>query len=94
MRSNRISRCDFLKVVRTAGLGAAAFSPLERVLAFPTNQSGKRLGRVSVAPFFNSTELRAIPSRDAASVGTLGEDTIVQWLPEVIGSEHYGVSRT
>lgn len=94
MHKKQISRRDFLKAIGAAGISAMALPPLAYALALPETQTGERLGRVSVSPFFYSTEIRTAPSRDAGVVGSIGEDTVVQWLREVIGSEHYGVSRT
>ena len=69
MRS-ALSRRDFLKLAGL-GLGAMAFNPLKEVrpiqpkLQFP---SGERLGRVSVFPYFYSTEIKSKPHQYAAAV--------------------------
>jgi hypothetical protein len=90
--SKNLSRRDFLKL-SGVGLGALAFRPLERVVPLPNFQTDERLGRVSVTPYFFSTEIKSAPSRDASTVRVANEDTVVQWLRSVVGSEHYGVSR-
>jgi len=93
MMKQVVSRRDFIKLTGL-GLGALALNPLERLalyqrpkLQFPT---GDRLGRVSVFPNFYTTEVKAKPNEFAAAVGTLSEDSIVEWLREVIGSTYYG----
>jgi hypothetical protein len=93
-----ISRRDFLKLA-SMGLGAMAFDPFERIalfqsprLQFPT---GERLGRVSVFPNFYSTEIKVKPQEYAASVRSISEDEVVEWLREVIGTNYFGgISRT
>ena len=93
-----ISRRDFLKLTGM-GLGALAIDPFERFalyqppeLQFPT---GERLGRVSVFPNFYSTDIKAKPQEYAATVGSISEDGIVEWLREVVGTNYFGgISRT
>jgi hypothetical protein len=93
-----VSRRDFLKLAGT-GLGTLALSPLERyrsteslLMQFPT---GERLGRVSVFPYFYSTEIKAKPHQFAAAVRNIPEDGVVEWLREVVGTENFGgVSKT
>jgi hypothetical protein len=93
-----VSRRDFLKLAGT-GLGALALKPFERfpstelpVMQFP---SGERLGRVSVFPYFYSTEIKSQPSQFATAVRNIPEDGVVEWLREVVGTDNFGgVSKT
>ncbi len=93
-----ISRRDFLKLTGM-GLGSMVFDPFERfslsqppTVQFPT---GERLGRVSVFPYFYSTEIKAKPHDYAATVRTVPEDGVVECLREVIGTNYFGgTSRT
>ena len=88
-----VSRRDFLKLAGM-GLGAMAFNPFERYPLFqpPYMQfpSGERLGRVSVFPYFYSTEIKAKPHQYAATVRIVPEDGVVEWLREVIGTDYFG----
>jgi hypothetical protein len=89
MHPKRLSRRDFLKL-SSAALGGLALRPFSRLLApLPDYPVGQKLGRVSVAPTFYTTELKTAPHRSAAAVRSLEEDTVVEWLREVVGTEHF-----
>ncbi|MCF6277431.1 MAG: L,D-transpeptidase family protein [Anaerolineales bacterium] len=92
MKRNNFSRRDFLKLAG-ASLGAMAMRPLERTfsaLQFPEDQ---KLGRVSVTHYFYSTDIKATPNLYAASVATLPEDSVVEWLRVVVGGDGYSNSK-
>jgi lipoprotein-anchoring transpeptidase ErfK/SrfK len=76
-----INRRSFLKLAAfsTAGL---AFKPVENLFFsndFPTSD---RLGRVNTS----QVELKNRPDEDSPSSDTLGEDSVVEWLREVVGA--------
>jgi hypothetical protein len=87
-----ISRRDFLKL-SGLGLGAMAFNPLRGIpllqqpLQFP---AGERLGRVSVFPYFYSTEIKSKPHQFAPAVRSVSEDDVVEWQREVVGTDNFG----
>jgi hypothetical protein len=61
-------------------------------MQFPT---GEQLGRVSVFPYFYSTEIKAKPHQYAAAIRNIPEDGVVEWLREVVGTDNFGgVSKT
>jgi len=76
-------------------LGAMAFRRFEGV--YPSGRyqfpEGEKLGRVSVTPYFYTTDIKAAPDRNAATVATLAEDTVVVWLREVVGTDYYSTSK-
>jgi len=92
-----ISRRDFLKLTGV-GLGSLAFDPLERLSAIrlPALQfpAGDRLGRVSVYPNLYSTDIKAKPNAYSATVGSLAEDSVVDWARDVIGTDTYSAGNT
>jgi hypothetical protein len=77
-----ISRRDFLKYSAAAGFGLVAIRPnrdwLQPVAEIP---EGERIGRICVG----SVNMRARPSADAAVVGKLYQDQLVQWNRDIIG---------
>jgi lipoprotein-anchoring transpeptidase ErfK/SrfK len=79
MKSSALSRRDFLKLTGI-GLGALAFRSLSRSLLQEQFPSGDRLGRV-----LQPLDLKAAPNENSASIKTLYEDTVVQWLQELVG---------
>ncbi len=87
-----LSRRDFLKLTGL-GVGAMAFNPLPSLpswqppLQFPT---AEKLGRVSVFPYFYSTEIKSKPHQFAPAVRNIPEDSLVEWLGEVIGTDNFG----
>jgi hypothetical protein len=88
-----VSRRDFLKLAGL-GLGAMAFNPFDRFslphMPFAQFPTGERLGRVSVFPNFYTAEIKARPDENAAVVANVPEDSVVEWLREVVGSNYYG----
>ncbi len=85
---SRLSRRDFLKV-SAAALGSLALRPLaRRPLPVPQFPSAGRLGRV-----LNMVEVKAAPNEGAATVKKLYEDTIVEWLREVVGPKPYYINQ-
>ncbi|MEX1247337.1 MAG: L,D-transpeptidase family protein [Anaerolineales bacterium] len=91
MPAKSFSRRDFLKL-GGLGLGAVALRPrLARTSPWLWQQEfpqAARLGRVAeeMDKFIN---MRAAPSSDAAEVGQLAGDTVVEWLREVVGYTPY-----
>ncbi|RLD05682.1 MAG: hypothetical protein DRI32_03865, partial [Chloroflexi bacterium] len=81
------SRRDFLKLTG-ASLGAMAFRRFEGIL--PANRfqfpEGEKLGRVSVFPNYYSTPLKTEPHRASTTIRDLGQDELVIWSHEVVGS--------
>jgi lipoprotein-anchoring transpeptidase ErfK/SrfK len=83
-----VSRRDFLKL---GGLGLAGMALPMRFgkYASPIFQEefpqSARLGRVTAGLDEPPANLRAAPSSEAAEVGTLSGDTVVEWLREVVG---------
>jgi len=82
-----LTRRDFLKVA-AAGMGSLAtlsFSPWRRLFTLPDFPQAERLGRVCVG----TAELKAAPSYDAESLGTIYEDQVFPWIQEVVGRWPY-----
>jgi lipoprotein-anchoring transpeptidase ErfK/SrfK len=95
-RSARLSRRDFIKVAGL-GLGALAFKPntsFGRPSLLPQFPAGDRLGRVAVTPNFYSTQLKAQPNENAAKVRDVGQDEVVVWQREVVGTSVSGRTNT
>jgi L,D-transpeptidase-like protein len=93
---NNLSRRDFLKL-SALGLGSLAFSPhavLARLhrgpLPLPQFPAGDFLGRVAVTPNFYSTELKSKPNSNETTIRNVGQDEIVVWQREVIGTDVAG----
>ncbi len=89
---SRFSRRDFMKLAGL-GLGALAFSPREalaRPRLLPQFPQGERLGRVAVTPNFYSTQLKAQPDENANRIRDVGQDEVVVWQREVVGSSVSG----
>lgn len=88
MANSKFSRRDFLKL-SGIGLGALALNPklraLPRKLWAPEFPQAERLGRVTVGVDEESVRLRSGPSTEAAEIGRLSGDTVVEWLHEVVG---------
>ncbi len=81
--SRSLSRRDFLKL-SGLGLGALAFRPLERAIQLPNFPVGERLGRVAVG---GRVEVYSAPDEASATVKTIYEDAVVEWLREVTGTK-------
>lgn len=92
MAKQHFSRRDFLKL-STLGLGALALTPKlsipQRKLWAPEFPTAPRLGRVTVGIDEEAVRVRSAPSTDAAEVGRLQGDTVVEWLREVVGYTPY-----
>jgi lipoprotein-anchoring transpeptidase ErfK/SrfK len=92
MSASSFSRRDFLKL-SSLGFGALALLPHLATrrpgLWLPDFPQSDRLGRVTAgvdeAPIF----MRATPSTEAAEVGQLAGDSVVEWLREVVGYTPY-----
>lgn len=80
-RPGSISRRDFLRGA-AFGLGGLVLSPRRWAPGKPTVPDDTRLGRVCVS----MADLKAGPSIDSGTVGTLPRDTVVEWLRERTGS--------
>jgi lipoprotein-anchoring transpeptidase ErfK/SrfK len=94
MKYSSFSRRDFLKLAGL-GAGALAFRNLPRPLSLPQFPAGDRLGRVAVTPNFYSTELKAHPNGNDPAIRNVGQDEVVVWQREVIGSTGFsGNSQT
>ena len=90
--SGRFSRRDFIKLAGL-GLGALAFNPAKSVQAprrLPQFPAGERLGRVAVTPNFYSTQLKQQPDENAPKIRDVGQDEVVVWQREVVGSSVSG----
>ncbi len=86
------SRRDFMKVAGL-GLGALAFRPTGPALSprpLPQFPAGDYLGRVAVTPNFYSTPLRAQPDENAAPIRNVGQDEVVVWQRDVVGTSVSG----
>jgi hypothetical protein len=88
------SRRDFLKAAGV-GLGALALRPsiskaLTPGLSLPQFPAGDKLGRVAVTPNFYSTELKPRPSANEVAIRSVGQDEVVVWQREVVGTEVMG----
>jgi hypothetical protein len=93
MRSNSFSRRDFLKLAGL-GAGALAFNPLRELPVLPVRTpapfpAGDRLGRVAVTPNFYSTELKAKPNGNEPAIRNVGQDEVVVWQRQVVGTTAY-----
>jgi L,D-transpeptidase catalytic domain len=93
MSHSSFSRRDFLKLTGLS-LGAMALNPFKRrfnsVAPLAQFPAGDSLGRVAVTPNFYSTELKAAPGDTAATIRTVGQDEVVVWLREMVGSTAHG----
>ncbi|HEX8992602.1 MAG TPA: L,D-transpeptidase family protein [Anaerolineales bacterium] len=94
--SSRISRRDFMKL---AGLGIGALAlnpraPLASVQPLPQFPAGDRLGRVAVTPNFYSTQLKSRPDENAPKIRDVGQDEVVVWQREVVGTNVMGRTNT
>lgn len=93
MKFNSPSRRDFLKL-SGLGLGALAFNPLKgifkNVSPLPQFPAGDFLGRVAVTPNFYSTELKGTPDGQAPAIRNVGQDEVVVWQREVVGTDGFG----
>jgi hypothetical protein len=56
----------------------------------PQFPAGDNLGRVAVTPNFYSTELKPSPSANVPAIRNVGQDEIVVWQREVVGTEAFG----
>lgn len=89
-----ISRRDFLKLAGFS-LGTLAFRPDERrLLPFLQFPNGEQLGRVSVFPYFYSTEIKSKPNQFGATVRSISEDGVIEVLREVVGSNSFVLGNT
>src|SRR5271157_511608 len=94
MKLNSLSRRTFLKLVGF-GVGALALNPFWgardfSVPALAQFPAGDRLGRVAVTPDFYSTVLRSSPDQNATAIRNVGQDEVVVWLREVVGTTNVG----
>jgi len=93
MKFSSPSRRDFLKL-SGLGLGALAFNPLKgtfkNVSPLPQFPAGDFLGRVAVTPNFYSTELKGTPNGQAPAIRNVGQDEVVIWQREVVGTDGFG----
>ncbi len=89
------SRRDFL-MLAGLGLGSMAFSPLTGGFFQPDIQfpSGDKLGRISVYPNLYSTDIKARPDANSATVRNIPEDFVVENLREVVGTSTYSAGNT
>lgn len=77
----KFSRREFLKIGAAAGLSAAYLSTPRVARAYlPEFPTETNLGRL-----FHTTEIKAKPNPDSATVESLYEDQVVEWHREVIG---------
>ena len=77
----QFSRRKFLTMGAAAGLGAAFFGFHQSARGYlPEFPSSAKLGR-----FFHTTDIKAKPSPDSATIETRYEDNVVEWYREVIG---------
>lgn len=93
MRFNSLSRRDFLKLAGL-GIGALALDPFAPVFKtahpFPKFPAGDFLGRVAVTPNFYSTELKARPNSNEPAIRNVGQDQVLVWQREVVGTDAFG----
>src|SRR5512135_66358 len=92
------SRRDFINMAGL-GLGALAFQSRpklgrsgasERSVDFAQFPAGENLGRVAVVPNFYSTALKSQPNENAPTLRNVGQDEIVVWQRDVIGTNVAG----
>jgi lipoprotein-anchoring transpeptidase ErfK/SrfK len=90
-KAKDLSRRDFLKLAGL-GLGTLAFRQpgLETVPHLPQFPQGDSLGRVAVTPNFYSTQLKSQPNENAPALRNIGQDEVVVWLRDVIGTNVSG----
>ncbi len=90
-KNRRPSRRDFIRLT-SLGVGALAFRPpwLESQPGLPQFPAGDRLGRVAVTPNFYSTALKSQPNENAPKIRDVGQDEVVVWQREVIGTNVSG----
>ncbi len=74
------------------GLGSLAFNRphTDAAPALPQFPAGDYLGRVAVYPNAYSTELKAQPYENAATIRNAGQDEVVVWLRDVVGGNFAG----
>ena len=48
------------------------------------------MGRIAVTPDFYSTVLRSAPDENATAIRNFGQDEVVVWLREVVGTTNVG----
>jgi hypothetical protein len=78
------TRRNFLKFA-TLGLGGLAFLRWNIAQALPTFPTDDRLGRVNIG----KVDVKTSPDVDSQTVGVLYEDTVVPWLREMVGKNHF-----
>jgi len=90
-----LSRRDFIKLAGL-GLGSLAFGPrsLQKPSALPQFPAGDTLGRVAVYPNYYSTALMSQPNANAAKIRDVGQDEVVVWQREVVGTNVAGRTNT
>jgi len=76
----KLSRRDFLKLT-AASLGSLSLSPWTQLFQLADFPQTERLGRVCVG----TTELKAGPSYDSETLGTIYEDMVFSWIKEAVG---------
>ncbi len=85
------SRRDFIKMAGL-GVGSLAFGPARfpSLTQSPQFPAGDYFGRVAVTPNFYSTELKSQPNENASKIRDVGQDEIVVWQREVVGTSVSG----
>lgn len=93
MQNKDISRRDFIRLT-ALGASAVAIVPAwrHRVFAATAFPEAEHLGRVAVTPNFYSTVMRSRPDENAPAVRNVGQDEVVIWQREVVGSNVTGRS--
>ncbi len=93
MSSAHLSRRDFLKI-SGLGLGSLALIPwkgaFKTVSMLPQFPAGDTLGRIAVTPNFYFTELKPQPDENAPAIRKVGQDEVIVWQQEVVGSAAFG----
>ena len=79
-----ITRRDFLKIA-AASLGSLSLSPWMDLFKLEDFPQAERLGRVCVG----TAEIKAAPSYEAETLGTIYEDMVFPWIKEVVGRWPY-----
>lgn len=90
-----LSRRDFIKLAGL-GLGSLAFGPrpFQKPSTLPQFPAGDNLGRVAVYPNYYSTALMSQPNANAAKIRDVGQDEVVVWQREVVGTNVSGRTNT
>jgi hypothetical protein len=95
-KPSQLSRRDFIKMAGL-GLGALAFGsprPLRTPVRLPQFPAGDYLGRVAVYPNYYSTQLMPQPNENGTKIRDVGQDEVVVWQRDVIGTSVSGRTNT